>query len=104
MCIPIRQAFSRSPLLSAQMVSPSATVVTQTATGRRAGVCCSAAQRLRLWNAAWRPQRPGQLTGDRAKRLQYHLLPTDDPVRALNILRAAAGLQPLSDEHDDQDG
>jgi len=26
--------------------------------------------------------------------LQYHALPTDDPLRALNILREAAGLQP----------
>jgi hypothetical protein len=26
---------------------------------------------------------------------------TDDPLRALNILREAAGLQPLSDEHDE---
>jgi len=34
----------------------------------------------------------------------YHVLPTDDPVRALNFLREAAGLQPLSDEHDDQGG
>jgi hypothetical protein len=30
--------------------------------------------------------------------------PADDPLRALNILREAAGLQPLSDEHDDQGG
>jgi hypothetical protein len=33
---------------------------------------------------------------------QYHVLPADDPLRGLNILREAAGLQPLSDEHDDQ--
>lgn len=26
---------------------------------------------------------------------QYHLLPPDDPVRAVNILRSAAGLEPL---------
>jgi hypothetical protein len=38
---------------------------------------------------------------DDAEGLQYHDLPTDDPVRAMNILREAAGLQPLSDEHDD---
>jgi hypothetical protein len=44
------------------------------------------------------------VTGDRAERLRCHVLPTDDPVRALNILRAAAGLQPVSDEHDDQGG
>jgi hypothetical protein len=44
------------------------------------------------------------VTGDRAERLQCHVLPTDDPVRALNILREAAGLQPVSDEHDDQGG
>ena len=34
----------------------------------------------------------------------YHFkvdLPADDPLQALNILREAAGLQPLSDEHDD---
>jgi hypothetical protein len=31
---------------------------------------------------------------------QYHILPKDDPLRAVNILRAAAGLDPLSD-HDD---
>ena len=35
-----------------------------------------------------------------AEGLQYHILPTDDPLRALNILREAAGLQPVSDEHD----
>jgi hypothetical protein len=39
---------------------------------------------------------------DHAEGLQYHALTTDDPLRALNILREAAGLQPLSDEHDDQ--
>jgi hypothetical protein len=42
------------------------------------------------------------VTGDHAEGVQYHVLPTDDPVRALNILREAAGLQPLSDEHDDR--
>jgi hypothetical protein len=36
--------------------------------------------------------------------LEYHALPADDPVRALNILREAAGLQPLSEDHDDQGG
>ena len=44
------------------------------------------------------------VTGDRAERLQCDVLPTDDPVRAMNILREAAGLQPLSNEHDDQGG
>lgn len=44
------------------------------------------------------------VTRDHAEGLQYHALPTDDPLRALNILREAAGLQPLSDEHDDQGG
>jgi hypothetical protein len=39
---------------------------------------------------------------DHAEGLQYHALPTDDPLRALNILREAAGLQPLSDEYEDQ--
>jgi hypothetical protein len=42
------------------------------------------------------------VTGDHAAALQYHVLPTDDALRALNILREAAGLQPLSDQHDDQ--
>jgi hypothetical protein len=31
--------------------------------------------------------------------VQYHVLP-DDPLAALNILREAAGLDPLSDEDD----
>jgi hypothetical protein len=44
------------------------------------------------------------VTRDQAEGLEYHVLPADDPVRALNILREAAGLQPLSDEHDDQGG
>jgi len=41
---------------------------------------------------------------DDVEGLQYHALPTDDPLRALNILREAAGLQPVSDELDDQGG
>jgi hypothetical protein len=36
------------------------------------------------------------VTPDHAEGLQYHVLPTDDPLRALNILREAAGLQPLA--------
>jgi hypothetical protein len=40
---------------------------------------------------------------DHSEGLQYHVLP-DDPLRALNILREAAGLPPFSDEHDDQGG
>jgi hypothetical protein len=44
------------------------------------------------------------VTDGHAEGLQYHVLPTDDPVRALNILREAAGLQPLSVEDDDQGG
>ena len=32
--------------------------------------------------------------------LEYHVRPQNDPVRALNILRDAAGLEPLSDEDD----
>lgn len=36
--------------------------------------------------------------------VQYHVLPADDPLAALNILREAAGLQPLPEEHDDQGG
>ena len=43
------------------------------------------------------------VTPDHAEGLQYHVLP-DDPLRALNILREAAGLPPLSDEHDDEGG
>ena len=34
---------------------------------------------------------------DHSEGLQYHVLP-DDPLRALNILREAAGLPPFSDE------
>jgi hypothetical protein len=45
----------------------------------------------------------GAVTPDHAESLQYHVLP-DDPLRALNILREAAGLPPLSDEHDDEGG
>ena len=41
------------------------------------------------------------VTPDHAEGLQYHVLPAHDPRRALNILREAAGLPPLSDEHDD---
>ena len=41
------------------------------------------------------------VTPDHAEGLQYHVLP-DDPLRALNILREAAGLPPLSDDHDDE--
>ena len=41
------------------------------------------------------------VTSDQSEGLQYHVLP-DDPLRALNILRAAAGLPPLCDEHDDE--
>ena len=35
--------------------------------------------------------------GDRDRQdlgLQYHVLPADDPLAALNILREAAGLEP----------
>jgi hypothetical protein len=39
------------------------------------------------------------VTPHHAEGLQYQALPTDDPLRALNILREAAGLQPLSIEH-----
>ena len=31
-------------------------------------------------------------------RLQYYILPVDDPLQAVNILRVAAGLDPLSDD------
>ncbi len=50
------------------------------------------------------PEEVRVVTRDQAEGLQYHVLPTDDPLRALNILREAAGLQPLSDEHGDQGG
>ena len=40
------------------------------------------------------------VTPDHAEGRRYHALPTDDPLRALNILREAAGLPPRSDEHD----
>jgi hypothetical protein len=42
------------------------------------------------------------VTRDNAGGLQHHVLPADDPLRALAILRKAAALQPLSDERDDQ--
>ena len=38
------------------------------------------------------------MTPDHTEGLQYHVLPADDPLRTLNILREAAGLQPLSAE------
>jgi hypothetical protein len=41
---------------------------------------------------------------DHAEGLQHHVLPIDDPLRAVNILREAAGLPPLSDYHNDKDG
>ena len=44
------------------------------------------------------------VTPDHAEGLQYHVLPTDDPLRALKILREADGLQPLSDEHENEGG
>ncbi len=40
------------------------------------------------------------MTPDHSEGLQYHVLPIDDPLRAVNILPEAAGLPPLSDEHD----
>jgi hypothetical protein len=104
------------------MVSPSAIVVTQTVRGRGKGCaamrpndcdcgCCLAAAKawpvqVRFLLVHWLVQSAigSAVTGDRAEGLQCHVLPTDDPLRALNILRAAAGLQPLSDEHDDQGG
>ena len=39
------------------------------------------------------------VTADHSEGLQSSVLP-DDPLRALNILREAAGLPPLSDEPD----
>jgi len=44
------------------------------------------------------------VTPDHAEGLQHHALPTGDPLGALNILREAAGLPPLSDEHDNEGG
>jgi hypothetical protein len=35
-------------------------------------------------------------SGPIGQGLHYHVLPKDDPVAALNILRQAAGLEPLS--------
>jgi hypothetical protein len=43
------------------------------------------------------------VTPDHPEGLRYHVLP-DDPLRALNILREAAGLPPWSDEPDDEGG
>jgi len=42
-----------------------------------------------------------QVTGDAMteERLEYYTLP-DDPVTALNVLRAAAGLEPLVEQED----
>jgi hypothetical protein len=62
------------------------------------------AARVRFILALWSVQSiiVRAVTRDRAEGLEYHVLPTDDPLRALNILREAAGLQPLSDDHDDQ--
>ena len=42
------------------------------------------------------------VTPDHAEGLQYHVLPTHDPLRVVNILREAAGLPPLSDEPDNR--
>jgi hypothetical protein len=36
--------------------------------------------------------------------LHYYVLPQNDPVRALNILRQAAGLEPLPEPDDDYSG
>ena len=38
------------------------------------------------------------------QRCRYYILPKNDPVRALNILRQAAGLNPLSDGEEAQPG
>lgn len=35
------------------------------------------------------------MTTGKSDRPQYHLLPKDDPARAVQMLRAAAGLDPL---------
>ena len=35
---------------------------------------------------------------------QYHVLPTDDAEAVVDIMRAAAGLPPRYDEHDDEGG
>lgn len=37
-------------------------------------------------------------TSPRPQPSKYYILPKDDPVRAINILRVAAGLDPLSDD------
>ena len=85
----------------------------------QAGARHIAVQILAIPCSTWptSPQQPSRTAGllgpehyrevvnrDDAEGLQYHVLPTDDPLRALNILREAAALQPLSDEHEEQDG
>ena len=44
------------------------------------------------------------VTPDHSEGLQYHVLPIDDAEAVVDIMRAAAGLPPLSDEHDDWGG
>ena len=44
------------------------------------------------------------MTPDHSEGLQYHVLPTDDAELIVDIMRASAGLPPLSDDHDDKDG
>ncbi len=40
------------------------------------------------------------MTSGNSDRPQYHLLPKDDPARAVQILRSAAGLDPLQPSPD----
>ena len=44
------------------------------------------------------------VTPDHSEVPQYHVLPKDDAEAVVNIMRAAAGLPPLYDEHDDEGG
>ena len=41
------------------------------------------------------------VTPDHSEAPQYHVLPKDDAEAVVDIMRAAAGLPPLYDEHDD---
>ena len=44
------------------------------------------------------------VTPHSAEGPQYHVLPKDDAEAVVDIVRAAAGLPPLYDEHDDEGG
>ena len=44
------------------------------------------------------------VTPDHPEAPQYHVLPEDDAETVVDIMRAAAGLPPLYDEHDNEGG